>query len=136
MLDFGIMIVVDFLKWLGQYPISIYVLAIAMIFSKHFLFLMILLRCFYNSLSRPGTDELLHLTMVLVNSSSKNKGHKEGWYELSLFKILSSTLWNWAVLNEEWRACHKSPNSKQGWLLYLIASMAGRLRLLTQFINS
>ena len=72
LLGFGITIVVKFLKWLGQYPISKHVLAIVMIFFKHVLSLIMCLRYFYNSLSGLGTDMLLHLTIALVNSFLAN----------------------------------------------------------------
>jgi len=35
------------------------------------LFLILTLRCLHTSLSGPGVDEILHLTITLVNSSSK-----------------------------------------------------------------
>jgi len=33
------------------------------------------LRCLYNSLSRPEVNELLHLAIELINSSSERKTH-------------------------------------------------------------
>ena len=127
---FGIMIVIEFLKWLGQYPVSKHTLVIAMIFFKHALFLIIHLRQLHKSLSGPGADVLLHLTIAPVNSSLANDVHNDEAYDSNSFSMLSSIWWNWAVLNEKWRACQKSSKSKQGWLLYLIVSMAGSLCLL------
>ena len=105
LLGFGITIVIEFLKWLGQYPILIQVLAMAMMFSRHILSLTIHLRYSHNNLSGLRADELLHLTMVLVNSSSENGDHDKEWYGFNSFNIFSSTWQNWIVLNEEWRAC-------------------------------
>ena len=136
LLGFGITIVVKFLKWLGQYPISKHALAIAMMFFKHILSLMMCLRYPHKSLSGPGADMLLHLTIALVNSSSENDVHSGEEYKSNSFSTLSSIWWNWAMLNEEWRACHRSSKFKQDWLLYLIISMAGSLHLLTQLISS
>ena len=72
LLGFGIMIVIEFLKWLGQYPISKHTLAIVMMFFKHVLFLIIHLRYSHESLLGLGTDMLLHLTIALVNSFLAN----------------------------------------------------------------
>ena len=35
--------------------------------------------------------------------------------------------WFCAELNDEWRACQRSSSSRQGWLLYWIALIAGSL---------
>ena len=126
LLGFGITMVIEFLKWLGQYPISIHALAMVMMFFKHVLSLTTRLRFPHDNLLGPGADKLLHLTIVLVDSSSENDDHDADWYEFSSFNTFSSTWQNWAVLNEEWRACQRSFSSKQGQPLYLIISMAGR----------
>ena len=135
LLGFGITIVVDFLKWLDQYPISKHALAITIMFFKHVLSLIMYLRCSYESLSGPDTDMLLHLTIALLNSSSENNVHSGEEYESNSFSTLSSIWQNWAMLNEEWRACYRSSKSKQGWPLYLIVSMVGSLHLLIQLIS-
>ena len=72
LLGFGMMIVVEDLKWVGQHLTSMYVFAILIIFPKYNLSLRIHLRCLHDSLSGPRTDELLHLAIVWVNSSSEN----------------------------------------------------------------
>jgi len=77
LLGFGMMIVVKNLKWVGQYPTLIHVFAILMIFPKHNLFLRIYLRYLHNSLSEPRANELLHLAIAQVNSSSEN------WFQSS-----------------------------------------------------
>ena len=69
LLYLGIMIVEEILKWDGQWPSSIQVFAMEMIFFKHVLSLRIILRCLYDSLSGPGVEELLHLIRELTNSS-------------------------------------------------------------------
>ena len=43
-----------------------------MMFFKHILSLIIHLRCLYKSLLEPGVEELLHLVIELINSSSEN----------------------------------------------------------------
>ena len=53
-----------------------------------------------------------------------------------LLRMLSSTCWSWAVLKDEWRACHRLFISRHSWLLYLIASITSNLHLLTQFMSS
>ena len=136
LLGLEITIIVNFLKWLSQYPDSIQALVMAIIFWRYILSLIMHLRCSHNSLLGPGADKLLHLTMALVNSSSKNSGHNKEWYRFNSFSTFSSTWRNWAVLNKEWRACQSSFNSKHRRPLYLIISMAGRLHLLTQLMSS
>ena len=49
------------------------------------------LRCLHKSLSGPGADVLLHLTMVLMNSSSANSAYDDEVYDPSLFKMFSTT---------------------------------------------
>ena len=136
LLGFGITIVIEFLKWLGQYPISIQALAMAIMFPRHILSLTTCLRCLYDNLFGLGADKLLHLTMALMNSSSKNGNHDKEWYEFNSFNTFSSTWQNWAVLNKKWKACQRSSNSKHERPLYLIISIAGRLHLLTQLMSS
>ena len=43
--------------------------------------------------------------------------------------------WFYAKLNDKWRACQRLPSSRQGWLLYWVASMAGSWHFLTQFMS-
>jgi len=80
-------------------------LVIEMMFFKHILSLMMCLRWPHDNLSGPGEEELQQLTIVQVNSSSKNSGHTEDEKEPSSFKIISFIVWNWAELKDEWRAC-------------------------------
>ena len=94
------------------------------------------LRCLYDSLSGPGVNELLQLPKAILNSSFENRVQ----VEVCLFPISSKMLvstWRWStVLKEEWRVFHKLSRERHGWLLYLIASTAGNLCLLTQFMSS
>ena len=80
-------------------------LVMAMMLFKYVLSLMMHLRCPHKSLLGSGTDELLHLTIVLVNSSLENDAHNNEEYESNSFSILLSIWQNWAVLNKKWRAC-------------------------------
>ena len=91
LLGFGMTIVVEFLKWLGQYSILIYALVMAMMFFKQVLSLTTYLRCPHNNLLGLGADELLYFTIMLVNFSSKNGNHDKDWYESSSFSTFSFT---------------------------------------------
>lgn len=71
LLDLGMTMNIEVLKWEDQWPSSKHTSAILMILLRHPLFLIILLRYLYNSLFRLGVNELLHLAMELVNFSSK-----------------------------------------------------------------
>ena len=61
-----------------------------MILFKHILSLMMLLRCSHESLSGLGADELLYLTIVLVNSTSENDAHDDEEYKSNSFSTFSS----------------------------------------------
>ena len=130
------MIILDSLKWLGQWPRSKHVFAMHMKFFKQDLSLMMHLRCSYDILSRPEADESLQLIIVWENSSSENLSHVIGENKLHSFRIDSSMLQNWAELKDEWRACQRSFSSKHEEPLCLIVSIAGSFFLLTQFISS
>ena len=105
-------------------------------FFKHVLSLIMHLRCLYDNLSGPGTDKLLQLVIVHMNSSSKKFDHTTKGNELSSLSTVSSISQNWTMLKEKWRACQRSSSSKQGWPLYLIILIARSLHLLTQFMSS
>jgi len=59
----------DVLKCDGQWPRLIHMLVILIIFFKHLMSLIIVLRCFYKTLSELGVNKLLHLLMALINFS-------------------------------------------------------------------
>ena len=92
LLGFRMTMVVEFLKWLGQYPILIHALAIVTMFFKYILSLTTRLRCSHNNLLGPGANKLLHLMIVLVNSSSENNDYDANWYEFSSINMFSSKL--------------------------------------------
>ena len=46
-------------------------------FFKHPASLMTALRCFYKTLSEPEIDELLHLSIALINFLFEKEGHSD-----------------------------------------------------------
>jgi len=76
------------LKCDGQYPKSMYTLAILTKFFKHSVFLTTTLRYFHKTLSESRTDELLHLLMVFVNYLFEKRGHVDNSFDESSFKTL------------------------------------------------
>ena len=63
------------LKYNGQCPKLMYILAILMKFFKHLVFLTITLKCFHKILSKLKVDKLLHLSITLVNFLFEKGGH-------------------------------------------------------------
>jgi len=59
------------------------------------------LRWLYKSLSEPGVNELLHLTITLVNSSSEKGAQFDGGAKLISTRISSSMQQCWAILKDE-----------------------------------
>ena len=131
LLGLGIMIIVDFLKWDGQYSRSIHALVILMTHFKQLISWKMCLKWLYNNLSRPRVDELLQLAMVFLNFSLEKRAHGEGKKEVILSRTLISMLQWRAVLKNKCRAYQSSSMFKYSLLLYLIASIAGSLCLLT-----
>ena len=68
----GITMVVDVLKYDGQWPSLMHTLAMLIMLFKHDLSLIICLRYFHKSLSGLGTEVLLHLAMELIDSFLEN----------------------------------------------------------------
>ena len=68
LLGFGITIDKDAIKCKGQYPRLIQALAILIMLFKHLSFLITSLRYFHKIQSGPEVDELLHLSMAIINS--------------------------------------------------------------------
>ena len=92
LLDFEIMINVDFLKWKGQYLRLIQEFAILMILATYLALSTNALRWLQKIWSKPGVDKLLHLLMVLINSALENSGHSACWYNSNLsrsWKLIS-----------------------------------------------
>ena len=133
---FGMTMVVNILKWAGQWPSSIQALAILMIPFKYDLFLRIHLKWLYKSLSRPGADELFHFTIKLMNSSLEKGTYRDVKQKGILLRISSLTCQSYAILKVKCKACHRLFISRHGHLLYLTASIARSLCLWTQFISS
>ena len=135
LLGLGMITMDDILKWFGQYSKSMQALVILMTLVIQSSFFMMDLRCLHDSLSSPDVNELLQLPKVILNSFFENGAQ----IEVCLFSISSRMListWQWsAVLKEEWRAFHKLSRERHGWLSYLMASTAGNLHLLTQFMS-
>ena len=75
LLGLGIIMDVNTLKCIGQWPNSMHALAILISFLRYITSLTILLRCLYDNLSSPRVDKLLHFAIVLMNSSSENRLH-------------------------------------------------------------
>ena len=72
LLGLEIIMDVEILEYVGQWPSSKYASVILIIFLKHLLSLIILLKCLHDNLSGLGVDELLYLLMELMNSASEN----------------------------------------------------------------
>ena len=105
------------------------------ILRRHSSCLKMCLRWHQMTLSGPGADKLLHLLIAFLNSNLKNSSHDEVNLFLISLRILTSTWWLIVWLNMLWRAPYKLSGVMHGWPLNLIASVAGSLRLLIQFIN-
>ena len=103
---------------------------------RHSLFLRIILRWLYDNLFGPGTKALLQLAIAILNSSFENESQGEVGLSGISSRILILTWWWRAVLNMEWSTFHKSSILRHCWSLYLMASIVGNLRLLTQFMSS
>jgi len=59
----------EVLKYTGYRPRLIHVLAMLMILVRYLLSLVTVLKCFYEIQSSLGVNKLLHLIIVLLNSS-------------------------------------------------------------------
>ena len=114
----------------------IYALAILMKFLRYEVSLMIILRCFQDNLLGLGSNESLHLAIKLLSSSFKKGIH----FMIGLFGNSSNKprlIQQFCTeLKDKWRTCHRSSSSRQGQPLCWIASMAGSLHFLTQFMSS
>ena len=136
LLDLGMTTVVDFLKWESQNTWSIHMLAMLMMVLKQSASLTIALRWLHNNLSGPSVEELLHLAIAFLNSFLENGVYVERGLSVISWRTFMST-WRWrVVLKVEWSVSHSSSIDKHSWSLYLMASTAGNLCLLTQFMSS
>ena len=131
LLGLEMIIVNNLLKLFGQYPKSMQAFAIFMVLVRQTSCFRIDLRWLYDNLSSPGVDELLQLLIAILNSSFENRAQAVACLFPISSRILLSTCWWRAVLNEKWRAFHRLLSVRHGWLSYLMASIAGNLCLLT-----
>ena len=121
LLGLRIMTIVDNLKWDGQYPNSIQVLAILIslaIYSSSLIMSLILLHV---NLSGPRADKLLHFSIASINSFLA----KEFYSSVGLLGILSK-MWIsislvWAELKELCKAIQRSLSSIHECSSYWIA---------------
>ena len=133
--SFGLTTVVDILKWAGQWPSLKQVLPILMIPFKHYLFLKIYLRYLYESLSRPGANELLYFAIELMNSFSEKGIYGDVKQKGILLRISSLTCRSCAIFKDKYKVCHRSFILRHSHSLYLMVSIARSLHLWTQFIS-
>ena len=94
------------------------------------------LRWHHINLSGPGADELLHLLITCLNSSLEKGYHCEVGLQSISLSTFRLTYQLRVVLNMLWRASQRLSEDRHGWPSYLMASMAGSLHLLIQFISS
>ena len=88
LLSLGMIIVVDILKWDGQWSKSIQVLVMLVSLLMYSLFLTIFLRCLQNNLFNSRVKELLYLLMVSMIFTFEKGGH----FVTFLSEILSKRL--------------------------------------------
>ena len=77
LLGLGMTTIVNLLKWEGQNPQLIHILAMLIMVLKQSLSLTMALRWLHNNLSGSSIEELLQLAIVLLNSSLENGVHME-----------------------------------------------------------
>ena len=135
LLDLGIITVNECLKSFGQYPKLKHESAILITLARHLSWLRIILRCHHDNLSSSGADELLHLLITYLNSSLEKGLQLEVALCSILLRILILTWWLRAVLKKSWSAFHRLSGGRHGRPSYLMASIAGSLCLLIQFIS-
>ena len=115
---FGIIMDKNVLKWEGQWPRLIQVLAILIIFQRHSWFWMMILIYLQDNLSGLGVDILLYFKIALLNSSSE-KGFQLVVDMLGISSSKSMFIWwIWAELNDRWSAWYKSSILKHSWPSY------------------
>ena len=94
--SFGMMTVMDVLKWDSQCPKSIQALAISMNLLMYSLLLIIFLIWLQVNLFRLEANELLHFSIVLISSSLENRTHTLVSLPGISLRSWKSTLWDWA----------------------------------------
>ena len=136
LLGLGIMTIVDILKWDGQWPSFIQVLAMLMNLQMQLSFLIMDLIWLHVNLSRPGADELLHFLIASISSILENKFYSVVGLSGILSRKWVFTSLSWAELNDLWRAFQRSLSSIHGHPSYWMTSIAGSLCFLIQFMSS
>ena len=134
LLGLGMITVVNVLKWDGQWPKSIQVLAMLISLLMHSSFLIIFLRCYQNNLFSPRVEELLYLLMALMISTFKKGGYLVTF--LLEPKRSGSICWFCTELNELWSISQSSSSLMHEQPLYWMASIVGSFLFLTQFMSS
>jgi len=81
------------IKFFLEWPKLIYTLVILTIFFKQPISLTTTLRYFYETLSGPRVDKLLHLSIALVNSLFKKESQINDSFDRISFKIFMSIWW-------------------------------------------
>ena len=132
----GMTIVVDTLKYFGQWPNSMQVSAMLIILDRQSSFVIMIFQWCHISLSGPGEDESLYLLIADLNSYLENGFYPWDGLCATLLRMLKSTWWWSAILKELWRAFHKLSGVRHIWSSNLITSVAGSFLFLTQFISS
>jgi len=102
---------------------------------KYLLFFKTSFRCFHDTWSGLGVDELLHLSIVFLSSSFEKDSHSDLSFEGISFNILVFIWQFYTGLNVLCNTCQRSSSSIYKYLLYYNASMAGSFLFLTQFIR-
>ena len=106
-----------------------------MTLERHILSLIMSFQCRYVSLSGPGAEVSVHLSIADLNLYSEKEFQEWRGLWASLSRILR-LMGQWrAVLKVLWRAVHKLSGVRQGWPKCVIASVGRSFLFLTQFIN-
>ena len=135
LLDLGMMIEDNILKYGSQYPKLIHVLVMLTRLFRHMSSLTIALRYFQNNLSSSRVNRLLHLAIVLLNSLNEKGLQIIVSLVESSSNIFRLTCQSCTKLNDWYNTSHKSLRSIHGWLLCWIASITGSLHFFTQFMS-
>ena len=99
-------------------------------------FLIIDLIWLHVNLSRPGADKLLHFLIASISLILENEFHSDvGLSGISSRKWVFTSL-SWAELNDLWRTFQRFSSSVHRCPSYWMASTAGSLYFLTQFMSS
>ena len=113
----------------------IQVLVMLMMLSKHLSFLTTSLRCFYEILSGLGADELLHLSIAIINFFQEKEFHNEYCLDGSFSNNDLFTCQLWAELNVWWSTFQRFSISIYSCPLNWIALIASHFCFLIQFIR-